>query len=198
VNLSEKSLEINFCAQFSNLLGNNIMWFSPSSVQEAKLAYDACAILRGRIYVFQFKMSKHKLKNDARRFHLNHNQMVTLRRRCNVPSTFYYVFPDIGSYQELFDKKNVVHHSKYLDINKLPQIIPDPFIKGTTTLRKNNIHYGDVHNSKITIHSEPFILELEDTSYIVQNDKSNNQIDKDSFIAMCRLFKVNSYGLVVP
>lgn len=58
--LSEKTLELNICAQATKYVGaqTNLLWFGLTQKQEACAGFDACTRLGGRLLVFQFKASR--------------------------------------------------------------------------------------------------------------------------------------------
>ena len=81
--LSEKTLELNICAQVSKHVGTKqqIFWFGLTQKQEAKAGFDACTKLGGRLLVFQFKASNRLLKSKERVFLAPHDQLAALRNQ---------------------------------------------------------------------------------------------------------------------
>lgn len=81
--LSEKTLELNICAQASRLLGakKKILWFGLTQKQEAKAGFDACTKLGGRLLIFQFKASNRLLRSNERVFLVPHDQLEALRNQ---------------------------------------------------------------------------------------------------------------------
>src|SRR4030066_1960134 len=128
--LSEKTLELNICAQFSaHLKGTaNIFWFGLTQKQEAKAGFDACVKLHGRLLIFQFKASNKHLRNTGdRKFLAPHYQLSALHSRAeHTARSVFYALPLVGNTAEM--KK---------EPHKLPQSSwPDPgrqwcFIKPT-------------------------------------------------------------------
>jgi hypothetical protein len=78
--LAEKSIELNFCAQLNARVGRRLLWFGLTQKQEARMGFDACTRLRGRLLIFQFKASNFSVKG-GRRFYAHHEQMENLRNR---------------------------------------------------------------------------------------------------------------------
>src|ERR1700677_211688 len=74
--LSEKSLELTFCSQFSAEVAfrhfvpwpNRIVWFGLTQLQESQLGFDAVTSLGGFAIVFQFKASHTLTHRRGRRF----------------------------------------------------------------------------------------------------------------------------------
>ena len=52
--ISEKTIELNFCAQATFLCGLGLKWFGLTQRQEAKAGFDACGKLGGRLLILQF------------------------------------------------------------------------------------------------------------------------------------------------
>ena len=55
--LSEKTLEINFCAQFSAVCHHTILWYGLTQGEEAALGFDVATQLGGTSLLFQVKAS---------------------------------------------------------------------------------------------------------------------------------------------
>jgi hypothetical protein len=82
--LSEKTLEINLCAQLSQVLGG-VIWFGLTQRQEAQAGFDVCTRLGGRLLILQFKASSYDVPG-GRRFVLKHDQLLALQVRCRPRS----------------------------------------------------------------------------------------------------------------
>ncbi|SFF95478.1 hypothetical protein SAMN05660649_00184 [Desulfotomaculum arcticum] len=75
--LSEKTFELNICAQLNTIYGGKIIWFGLTQKQEAKWGFDVCARLGGRLLLLQFKASSYVVK-AGRRFSTTHKQLQSL------------------------------------------------------------------------------------------------------------------------
>src|SRR5215218_1498773 len=96
--LSEKTIELNYCAQLNESLGRRILWFGLTQRQEARAGYDAYAQVGGQLIALQFKASTYVLRSGARRFHAPHHQLDALRRLgLKRQNSVFYVFPGLGS-----------------------------------------------------------------------------------------------------
>lgn len=162
--ISEKTVELNLCAQINQNLNQRILWFGLTQKQEAKWGFDAVTQLNGRAILFQFKASNKTLRNGARRFVLEHNQLLRLQNTFQyLRQSVFYSFPLIGNTQELYNKNGDFYNNTWLlDVAKLPIPFPEPTTKTyPRRVRKNPIHYADVLAPQITIHSEPVNARLE-------------------------------------
>ena len=81
--LSEKTIELNFCGQFSRNAKSAVLWFGLTQKQEARAGFDAFTRIGGRLLILQFKASDYGLRNGKRRFYLDHSQLMKLRARTN-------------------------------------------------------------------------------------------------------------------
>src|SRR5208337_5079867 len=102
--LSEKTIELTFCSQFSAQLGlRNMIWFGLTQAQEKRLGFDACTRLNGRLLILQFKASNkivhpQRFVRPRRRFMLPHTQLERLQNlAASFPRMVYYIFPNIGT-----------------------------------------------------------------------------------------------------
>lgn len=162
--LREKTLELNFCAQFERLAKSPTLWFGLTQKQEARAGFDACTRLGGKLFIFQFKASAYILRGGARRFVAEHDQMQNLIDRCRAyDRSVFYVFPMTGTTSELTNNPDLMTNTWLLDVSLLPATIPPPSTKKGTA-RKNRIHYVDVIPPTARIHSEPFDVKLLSTS----------------------------------
>lgn len=154
--LSEKTIELNVCAQINGNISKQIIWFGLTQAQEAIAGFDAATKLGGKVILFQFKASNHILtKTKARRFLLDHDQLLTLQKRIKTKRCAYYVFPTIGDTIELHNLKGDFYNSTWLlDVATLPSPFPPPTTK-SGAIRKKGMHYADIIPPKVTIHSEP-------------------------------------------
>lgn len=166
IRLSEKTIEINFCSQLSYLVHNRIIWFGLTQRQEARLGFDVCTKLNGKLFIFQFKASN-LIVNGLRRFYAPHNQMMALRSLCGVKNRLvYYVFPMIGNSTELTQNPDIINHSWVLDVSDVPSLPFPTTSRGTR--RSKGIHYVDVSPPTAIIHSEPKKLPLYKANEVVK------------------------------
>lgn len=154
--LSEKTLELNICAQVSETVLNHCycasrpLWFGLTQKQEARAGFDACTRLGGRLLVFQFKASNRVLQNGARRFLLPHDQLVSLQRLAKHRSSrrsVFVAFPLVGTTAELQHSPNLLDETWLLDVASLKNIKPPT--------RKNGCHNVDVEPGRIVLRSDP-------------------------------------------
>lgn len=158
--ISEKTIELNFCAQVTASAATPMFWFGLTQKQEAAAGFDAAMKMGGRLLLFQFKASDHVLKSTDRRFHLNHDQLAALQTRATKhPRSVFYAFPLIGNTIELSKSPSLLANVGLLDVATLPRINPPTTRFGTP--RKNRVHYADVRRWTVTIHSEPVESRLE-------------------------------------
>lgn len=154
--LSEKTIEINFCTQLSSAMAAPHWWFGLTQAQEKALGWDVASTIRGRWVLFQLKASAHLLANSARRFRGHHHQLVELQEQARKPQWVLYVFPTIGTTDDLirigYDLRSSL---RFLDVRTIPAIGYPTTRSGS--LRKNELHYFDLDRSgrTVTIHSDP-------------------------------------------
>jgi hypothetical protein len=167
--LSEKSLELTFCSQFSAEVAfrhfapwpNRIVWFGLTQLQESQLGFDAVTSLGGFAIVFQFKASHTVTRKRGRRFKVEHSQMQLLQAAFGHRSrSCFYVFPDIGNINELVEaQSDVVGRSWLVDVASLPDPLPAPLKTRGALPRRDNCHFaylGNVASGTVQFHSEPF------------------------------------------
>ncbi|HKP35659.1 MAG TPA: hypothetical protein VJT71_02285 [Pyrinomonadaceae bacterium] len=153
-------MELNFCTQFERFVNRPIIWFGLTQAQEAQAGFDACTRLGAKLLIFQFKASSYVLRNGARQFVAEHEQMQALRARCAQGRSLFYVFPMVGTTLELTNNPDLIGNTWLLDVADLPNSIPAPTKRGGTP-RKNKIHYIDVYDVGFArIHSDPFDTRL--------------------------------------
>lgn len=159
--LSEKTIELNFCAQAAGAYGGDVFWFGLTQRQEAQAGFDVATRLGGRLLLLQFKASNHVLAWGARRFLAGHGQLEELRLRASPSKTrsVFYVFPDFGDTSDLSaGHADVLSRSWLLNVATLPAIGKPT--KPDGTLRKNGMHYADLKPPSLTLHSEPLGLSV--------------------------------------
>lgn len=167
--ISEKTFELNFCAEASVLMRTRqrLIWFGLTQKQEMQLGFDACIRMNARTIVFQFKASDHYLCDGRRKFHAQYHQMrrlrILARKRSN---SVFYVLPSFGNTQEFFGIIDLLSRCHLVDISNFPDPIPTPN-------RKSNYHniYLSADHTSVEVRSEPFHL-------------NNIQNAKDFFIGL--------------
>ena len=165
--LSEKTIELNLCAQITRALSGGAFWFGLTQEQEARAGFDACSRIGGRLILLQFKASDHVLPSGARRFHLPHHQMVALRGQVRSRQrTVFYVFPLLGTTSDLRQGADLLPRSCALDVASLPRLVPPTTRSGTP--RKSKMHYADVWSTRAIIRSEPHEVEVVPLVSLVQ------------------------------
>lgn len=156
--LSEKTLELNICAQVSEAVQRRYccypppLWFGLTQKQEARAGFDACTKLGSRLLVFQFKASIRKLQNGGRLFLLPHDQLSALRRLAgHRPSrrSVFVAFPLVGTTAELQNYPDLLDKTWLLDVaSSALRNIQAPG-------RKNGCHNVHVWPGGIVLRSEP-------------------------------------------
>jgi hypothetical protein len=201
--LSEKTLELTFCHQFGSVVSPNLVWFGLTQRQEAIAGFDACAQVHGRLLIFQFKASSYTLSNGMRRFYAPHHQMVALRDRYTTYRGIYYVFPLVGTTQEIAATPAILPHTWLLDVADLPDPIPAA-LKRDGTPRHNEMHYIDVEPFRAVIYSEPFnvpLIEAKKIGYLIE-DAQAREIgipvkDKQEFWDLRESVKRNAIAVIL-
>src|SRR5260370_17670409 len=123
--LSEKTIELNFCAAVTASAAAPSLWFGLTQKQEAAAGFDAAIKMGGRLLLFQFKASDRVLKSSDRRFHLSHHQLAALQKRAaKRPRSVFYAFPLIGNTVELSKAHSLLPTVALHDIPTLPPINP--------------------------------------------------------------------------
>lgn len=172
--ISEKTVELNICAQINQNLRRRILWFGLTQAQEAISGFDAATRLGGRILLFQFKASNITMtRTGARRFRLEHHQLQTLINRVNrYRRSVFYVFPLIGDTLELQRTNGDFYNNTWLlDVANLPNPFPPPTTNTNPPRpRLDQKHYADVIPPTVTIHSDPVESRIEKLSAIVESD----------------------------
>lgn len=159
--VSEKTLELNICAQMHSVVSpkQRLLWFGLTQRQEAQWGFDACTRLGGRLVIFQFKASNHVLRSGARRFQLDHQQLTALQGVAgSYMRSVFYAFPLVGNTSELTKSKSLLHDTWLLDVAMLPKIAPPT--KKDKTPRRDRRHNVKVWPGKAIIYSDPISAEL--------------------------------------
>ncbi len=171
--ISEKTVELNICAQINQNLGRRVIWFGLTQAQEAISGFDTATRVNGRIFLFQFKASNTTMaRTGARRFRLEHDQLQTLINRVNgFRRTVFYVFPLIGNTRELqIANGDFYSNSWLLDVANLPNPFPLPTTNTNPPRpRLDRKHYADVIPPLVTIHSDPVESRIEKLSEVVES-----------------------------
>ncbi|SHL71660.1 hypothetical protein [Rhodanobacter sp. OK091] len=167
--LSEKTLELNICAQVSQHVGSSsrLLWFGLTQKQEARAGFDACTKLGGRLLIFQFKASNRVLRSRDRVFMAPHNQLLALRHRAGSHRrSIFYAFPLVGTTAELRANSDLVSQTWLVDVTTLSSVGAPT--KSDGSLRKNNCHNVYVKPGKAVFHSDPVIVEATDFRALIQ------------------------------
>lgn len=141
--LSEKTIELNFCAQTAAAYGGGVFWFGLTQRQEARAGFDVATRVGGRLLLLQFKASNRMSPWGGRRFLLHHDQLEDLRMRANPSKmrSVFYVFPDLGDTSDLTaGHVDLLSRSWLLDVATLPPIAEPTRPDGKP--RKNQMHYA--------------------------------------------------------
>ncbi|MBF1802934.1 hypothetical protein [Alloalcanivorax profundimaris] len=203
--LSEKTLELNICAQASQKVSatQQLFWFGLTQKQEAKAGFDACTELGGRLLIFQFKASNRVLKSKRRVFMAPHYQLDALRNQVNsFQRSVFYAFPLVGNTLELKKNPDLLSHTWLVDVASLKSVGPPT--KSDGSLRKNGCHNVYVTPGKAVFHSEPVEIGAISFSSLVEqrfsesdgiNWVSNQRFE--GFWEFAQRFSSGARGLVV-
>jgi hypothetical protein len=132
---SEKTLELNFCAQFSELVRpKRTLWYGPTQLEEARWGFDTRSRLGSLCLLLQFKVLKLHNEGIWRR-RVSRRQLCTLqqfsqRHASEIAGTFY-AFPLISGHEELEQQPEVLPKTWLLDVDQLP-LLPCPSGKDQT------------------------------------------------------------------
>lgn len=155
--LSEKTLELNFCAQFAAACGVPVLWYGLTQMEEAALGFDVATRLGGTSLLFQVKASRHTIRaGSARRFRLPHEQLVALRALVHPgrQRRVFYAFPMVGTTVELAQiGGDVFGHTWLLDVGLLSATASPTRRDGAP--RRSHLHYADVGPPSVVVHSRP-------------------------------------------
>jgi hypothetical protein len=153
--LSEKTLELSITSQLTQRLNiPHAIWFGLTQRQERELGFDVASKVAGHLLILQFKASSlivhpQRYNQPRRRFTVPHDQLVNLQAVANVfPNCVYYVFPDIGTTNELAANRDLIAQSWLLDVATLPQPFPVPANMAQT-------HHAFIDPPVCDIRSEP-------------------------------------------
>jgi len=172
--IPEKTVELNFCAQFARRFAGRIVWFGLTQRQEAQAGFDACTRLGGLLLLIQFKASSHDVHRAfppphhaaARRFHAPHQQLVALQARAAPGRRVVYAFPLIGTTLELRRQQDFMSTTWLLDVAAIPSLAAPTTRAGVA--RKSQIHYVDVMPGHAVIHSDPVSVSLISSSVLAE------------------------------
>lgn len=205
VRLSEKTLELNICAQVARAVPHPpvLIWFGLTQKQEARAGFDACTRLNGRLLIFQFKASNRVQRSGERLFQMPHQQFVQLRARVGAATrSIFYAFPLVGTTLELTANPDLLSQTWLMDVATVPALPVPTTDRGRH--RRNGCHNVYVVPGHATIHSDPVeqglfpIKEL--CAHVFEGaDGVKGQFEQnaDKFLEFCRLFGRGAYGLVV-
>jgi hypothetical protein len=192
--LSEKTIELTFCSQFSAQLGlRNMIWFGLTQVQEQRLGFDACTKLNGNFLILQFKASNiivhpRRFRRPRRRFALPHNQLERLQNLARaLQRMVYYAFPNIGTTAELSRNGDIVSQTYGLEVFRLPNPFPLP-------TNRAQIHYGYMDPPAIEIRSKPVQVEVIE-SIRLQSSLKEGPPNSREFVHWCQKNNYSFKGL---
>lgn len=152
--LSEKTLELNICAQVTKRARASVTWFGLTQKQEARAGFDACTKLGGRLLIFQFKAASRVLKSKKHMFLVPHDQLLALKARVKSHMrSVFYAFPLVCTTVELGRSNDLLGATIVVDVAHLPALAEPTTRKGVP--RKNGCHNVYVDVAGVTFHSEP-------------------------------------------
>jgi hypothetical protein len=160
--LSEKTVEINFCAQW-RFGRDQAFWFGLTQAEERQAGYDVITRNSGRLFILQFKASSRVLRNGERQFHAPHHQLLALQDRVKGSRDIFYVLPRFGTTAELRAKGwRVADNCSFLNVADIPAVGPPTRSDGA--LRKKGHHLLNFNQTTglVTIHSDPVTVETTD------------------------------------
>jgi hypothetical protein len=209
--LSEKTIELNICAQINQNLQRQVLWFGLTQAQEAISGFDAATRLNGRLILFQFKASNITMvRTGARRFFLEHHQLQALINRVRgYRRSVFYVFPLIGDTHELQRMGGDFYNNTWLlDVANLPNPFPPPTANTIPVRpRANGYHYADVLPPIVTIHSDPVKSKIESLKNVVESNFAgadglnsllfNNENNYTKALKFIEPFKKNSKMAII-
>jgi hypothetical protein len=202
--LSEKTLELSFCAQFAERWNlRNVIWFGLTQAQERRLGFDACSRINGRLLVFQFKASNvivhhRRFVGPRRRFTIPHDQLLRLRDLATgLPRAVYYAFPDLGTTYELSRNQDLIQQTWLLDVAGLPPAAQIPMPRN-----RARRHYAFTDPPACELRSELLQVKLLEGHDVMENLKAIEPNSK-SFVKWCKETKfafegLRAYGLLWP
>ena len=207
--LSEKTLELNICAQVAGYVfwphafpGHHLIWFGLTQRQEAEAGYDAWTRVGGRLLLLQFKASKRRI-GPSRRFTLDHDQLRNLRNRVRQHRrSVFYVFPLVGTSRELAGNPDLIPQTWLLDVAGLTNI-PAP-TKANGQPRRSGLHYADVTPGRVVLHSDPREFTTDRIDKVVPGPSPDAGWSKsslpsfDAFWDLRRLLLRQSVALIIP
>lgn len=203
--ISEKTLELNICAQVARHVSpkQQVFWFGLTQKQEAKAGFDACTQLGGRLLLLQFKASNRLLKSKERVFLAPHAQLVALRSQVRTYQRFvFYAFPLVGNTFELKKNPDLLSQTWLVDLASLSTVGAPA--KSDGTLRKNGCHNVYVSPGKAVFHSAPVGVDAIDLSTFLEDhfpdsDGINWPFEKnfERFWEFARNLSASARGLVL-
>jgi hypothetical protein len=204
--LSEKTLELNICAQFyAHLKGTaNIFWFGLTQKQEAKAGFDACVKLNGLLFIFQFKASNNVLnKSGDRKFLAPHYQLSALRSRAtHAARSVFYALPLVGNTSEMKANPDLLSQTWLLDVGSLGKLGAPT--KADGSIRRNGCHNMYARPGSVTIHSKSVEAPLLNATEFVSGgfsgaDGCQRQFDNNPslFLEFCSVLRAGARGMFI-
>lgn len=170
--LSEKTIELNFCAQFVWGGARSHWWIGSTQWEEKRKGWDTRGLVGGRWMLFQIKASDKVLRSGVRQFQAQHHQMKALQKQASrlPPDSVFYVLPMLGTTQEIAVARfKLLPKLRFLDVTDIPRRIRAPNALHKPTLRVSRNHYIDVDPSGLfaIIHSKPVRVNLKGAERIL-------------------------------
>jgi hypothetical protein len=126
--ISEKTIEINFCAELKNEIEKRnfkSLWFGLTQMEEARFGFDSCVRLGGKLLIFQFKAAT-CCDGKVFRYIAPHEQMKTLREFAVKRENIFYVLPGIYKSSELLQSQSLLRFCRLVPVSKFPNPLPNP------------------------------------------------------------------------
>jgi hypothetical protein len=200
--LSEKTLELSITSQLTHRLGiGDAVWFGLTQKQESRLGFDVISRIDGVLVVLQFKASSvlvhpRRFQRRRRRFRLPHGQLDRLQTlAAHFPVSVFYVFPHLGTTEELAQNHDLVAQSYLLDVAALPRPFPAP-------TNHSSVHNAYLDPPECEIRSNPYSGKVLALSEFVENlaFRPSNARAMVAWLQESRFsFKgMRAYGLLIP
>jgi hypothetical protein len=200
--ISEKTVEVSWACQVTQRIGvANAIWFGLTQRQEAALGYDLFSAIAGQLSFLQFKASNvlvhpQRFPQPRRKFVLPHAQLANLQELAHAfPEAVYYVFPHIGTQEELASNADLVSQSSMLNVTDLPYPYPAP-------TNMSAVHYAYLDPPDCEIRSTPRAFKVLETREVFEKlrERRPNAGEIGAWIRERRFsFKgMKVYGLLIP
>jgi hypothetical protein len=158
---SERSVEMNFCAEF-RWRDRPVTWWALTQAEETLEGFDAVARNATAAFVFQFKASSGIVRGN-RRFHAGHDQMRLLAALASRAGRgVYYVLPDLSTWADFVAAGSRIRPACwYLDVINIPWPRGVPMtLTHPPRPRASGAHYIEMSPPTAVIRSEPVEVPL--------------------------------------